>query len=341
MEHHATLSPSSLPMLDRCQLFERGMSDETYQEDGNRMHTAFANLLRGQNSGVVLSLPEAEGVQWAVDYVKMTATSEYPIEVEQKLTLVDDRFRVITFGTADALNGRAPWMADLKTMDEHDYYLQMACYAVMKMQRDGGEVVEVDVLYSRDRRVVRYVIGRMEATERLAVLFAKIRNPHREPNPNEFCKWCKHLATCEAVAERVTTVATAHDWLPVKLSPTEIINPIDMGKALSLARLFSDWCEEIERRGKEMDAAGVEIPGWRRRTRAGARSIKNVPRAFELSGLPPEAFYSALSISVGAVEEAIAKVEGIPLKAAKAETNTRLAEVLEQRPPSVWLEPTK
>jgi hypothetical protein len=341
MEHHATLSPSALPMLSKCQLFERGEGSDEYRDAGNRLHKAFGDLLLKRPLSVEVSMAEKEKLQWAAGIVNCTVSDAEPLEVEQKLCLMDDSFKVVTFGTADVLNGRQPWVGDLKTMDEHDYWYQMACYALMKMQRDGGNYVEVDVYYTRNQRIERLVIGRQEAIEALLVLFAKIRNPHREPVANEFCKWCKHITTCPAVSSRLVEVVAAHDWLPASLLPEKLVDPADIGKALAIASLLSDWIDAVELRGKTLDAAGVDIPGWRRKVRQGNREITDAIRAYELSGLPPEAFYPTLKVTVGAIEEAIAKYEGIPLAAAKIETNLRLAEVITQRPPTTSLVPKR
>lgn len=333
-EHHATRSPSSLPMLSKCPCFEREGGSDKYRDHGTKMHEAIANILQGKDGGALLT-KDADNVMWAVDHVRAFATKEFPIEIEQRLSLSDDQFSLITFGTVDVING--DWIIDWKSLEAHDYWYQMAAYALMLMQRSGHRRTTVDIGYLSDRQIERHIITKTEAEDKLGALFLELENPYKKPKANEFCKWCKNLTTCEAVAGRVTAVANGRkDWEPEIYESSKIMDPEEMVKALKIANLLKEWCESVIYHAKEMAKAGP-LPGFEIKERKGNREIKDAVAAFEaLDILEPNEFLSACTIGVGKLEEAIATKQKISARAAKNLLNETLG-TLVTRGPSAWL----
>jgi hypothetical protein len=138
--------------------------------------------------------------------------------------------------------------------------------------------------------------------------------------------------TCEAVVHLVSGL---------ELERYEITDPGDLSAALMTAKTVKEWAERVEAFAKESALAGMEIPFFYLKSRAGAREIMDVNKAFALSELPPDLFLTLCNLPVGKLEDAIAQHEGVKKSAASKIVNERLAEVIRRRPPTVQLAPTK
>lgn len=339
-------------MLEQCPCFERGadaaaMSLEPrpkypkgvgYRDRGTEMHMVFEHLLRGHELPKkwdsawrsALTPAEEEQVTWAADYVKAKVTTAHPLEIEQPLVLMDDDFNVITFGTGDALNG--PQLFDLKTGDYHNYWLQMACYALMQMDRIGVDMATIDILFARHKNVHQQIVTRDDATRRVMAVVKAVLDPNKKPKANPYCRWCRKIMTCEAVVHLVSGVEHEH---------YEIRDPEQLSKALIAAKTIKEWAERVEAYAKECALAGMEIPFFYLKSRAGAREVMDVRKAFELAQLPAELFLTLCNLPVGRLEDAIAEHEGVKKSAASKIVNTRLSEVIRRKSPTVHLALTK
>jgi hypothetical protein len=331
-------------MLEQCPCFERGedaaalsleprpKSKTLYRDRGSIIHEAFAAQLASGNPDKTIELTpaEREQVQWAVDYVKARQTTEFPLEIEQPLVLMDDKFNVITFGTGDVLNG--PQLFDLKTGDYHNYWLQMAVYGLMQMDRIGVDRAKVDILFARHKNAHQQDVTREEATRRVMAVVDSVMDPKKKPRTNPYCRWCRKVMTCEAVVHLVSGLEHEH---------YEIREPNELSKALKTSKIVKEWASRVEAFAKDQAIAGMEIPFWFLKSRAGAREIMDVKRAFELSGLSADLFLSICNLPVGTLEDTIATQQNVPKSAAKKIVNTQLSEVIKRRPPTVHLAPTK
>lgn len=345
MEHHPLFSPSSLPMLEHCPCFERAddavsMRIEpapraSYRDHGTSMHEAFANRLR---DGYTYALKdavtphEAEGIQWAVDYALMHKDLNHPFEIEQPLILMDDQFNIVTYGTGDVLNG--PRLFDLKTGDYHNYWLQMAAYALMQMDRIEIDEIQVHVLFTRFRKAHQIVISRVAAGERVFKTIKAVQDPKRKPKVNPYCRWCKHLMNCEAVKD-LTRIG--EEEFKLYGSQPLYFNPGDLSVLLKRARILKEWVAAVENHAKAMAIAGTEIPDFELKSRSGAREIMDVKKAYELCGLPPDIFIALCNLPVGALEDAIAVREEIPKSHARKKVDELLHGVMQRRPPTMQL----
>jgi hypothetical protein len=341
-EHHPTLSPSSLPMLEQCPCFERGedaaalalepRETVSYRDRGSELHKVFEHLLRGHEipKEIVLTPNEKEQVEWAVDYVKVHSSLEDPLEIEQPLILLDETFSIVTFGTGDAVNG--PRVFDLKTGDYHNYWLQMACYGLMQMDRIGCDLTNVYVMFSRFRNVHLLAITRDEATRKIFAVVQSVLDPNKKPKANPYCRWCRKVMTCPAVVKLLEGIDADH---------YEITGPEELSRALTTARILTEWAKRIEIHAKNLALAGVEIPYFYLKSRKGAREIMDVKRAYELSGLTPNQFIALCNLPIGALEDAISEDLGLSRSAAKKIVNERLAAVIQRRAPTVRLTPTQ
>lgn len=347
-DHHATFAPSSLPVLNVCPLFTSGSDKKIDNEDrdlGTRFHEVLEARLGGDESPHDLGVDGEERITWAIDKIRLATTSEYPVELEQRLYLMDDDFNEVTFGTADVINGPRIW--DLKTGIRRDdfYWMQLACYALMLMRRDGYDRVECNIVYTRYRQIYTFEITLEEAEGAVFGLIDYLKDSTlKRAMPNDHCNWCENLISCEAVKKRVDAIKEGReDWELEDYHSSEITDPIQMSKAWKLAKLMEKWTESVFYHAKEMMVThGIPIPDLEVKERAGRRYIEDILKAFEaLDDLSKEDFMAACSIAIGKLEDAVAKTRGISKYKAKQALEDELGENLKQGASSVYLQEKK
>jgi len=345
--HHASYAPSSLPVLSVCPLFKSGDNkiDNEDRDLGTKFHEVLEARLGGDNSPHELGVDGEERIQWAIDRIKMELTDEFPVELEHRLYLMSDDFSEVTFGTADVINGPRIW--DLKTGLRRDdfYWMQLTCYALMLMRRDGYDKVECSMVYTRYRQIHTFVVTKEEAEGAIFGLLEHLNDDtEKRAVPNDHCNWCGNLTTCDEVKKRIDAVAGGReDWELEDYHSSRISDPVEMAKAWKLAKLMQKWCESVLFHAKEMMVTdGIPIPGLEIKERSGRRYIEDISTAFDqLQDLDQKEFMSACSIAVGKLEDAVATKRGISKYKAKKALNEELGENLKTGKSSIFLQEQK
>ncbi len=335
LKHHPTFSPSKLDILRICPFFQSGEVGEAAHQ-GTDQHEYAEALLLGKHlleSGGKLSAEDRDNVQWYVDYVKANASGI--LEIEQRLELKEENENVVTFGTIDA--GATCDIFDYKSdREERSHKYQMAAYALMWMQHKGLEQATAHICYGRLRKVVKLTFTKQEAQEMLDLVMAIYYNPDRKHTPSEYCSWCKLAVECPALTSCVSLVArmVAPEQEILLWSINEVSDPNQVSRMLIVARIATAWADAVEKHAKlMMKIQGVEIPGWSLLERSGGREIKNIIKAYELCGIPQEAFLKSCKVVIGQLEEIYAKEKGIKKAEAKRLLKDLLAEVSEEKKP--------
>jgi CRISPR/Cas system-associated exonuclease Cas4 (RecB family) len=219
-------------MLESCPCFERAeaTASSDYRDRGSILHGVFEDMLRGKETSVKLTPFEQEQLEWAVNHVLVNKSSEFPLEIEQRMVLLDEDFNVITFGTGDVLNG--PRLFDLKTGEYHNYWLQVACYALMQMDRIEVDRATVDLLFIRHKNVHQIDVSREEATRRIMKVVKAVLDPDKKPRANAYCRWCRKVMTCSAVVHLVSGLEHERH---------EITDPEELSAALMTAKTVKEW----------------------------------------------------------------------------------------------------
>jgi len=333
LKHHPTLSPSKLDAIALCPLFRSGPVGDAAKK-GTAQHEYGEALLKNVPWNVDgLSAAERENVEWYVDYVHTIASGD--LEVEQELELLGPNFEQITFGTVDA--GAGVDIFDYKSGEMREYRRQMACYALMRIRQKGLDRVTAHICYGKFKKVVKHTFTEAEAWELIESTLATYYNPNRQPMPCEYCAWCANIKTCRPMAKTVD-ILTAHiapeasEGL-ILWEPSAMADVAQVGRALNVARIVSQWADAVEKHAKLMLEGGNQVPGWSLLEKQGARQIKDVTKAFALSGLSEAAFLKACKVGIGELEEQWAKEKGIKKAAAKREVNVALADVIENKKP--------
>ncbi len=303
-KHHPTLSPSSFPKLDLCACYAPDQeSDIARKESGTLRHRRLSQLL-GQGEGAAVELPPDEGgaVQWFADYIKATATAGEELDCERTLSLLDEEFNVITFGTPDAVAG--PDLFDLKWY-WGDYGAQMAAYALMHMERTGRRLVNVHIGYGLPRKISKYTLTLEAAAEIVNRVLARVNDPDKTETPSDACGWCAKRLECPALNNlALTVVAGREDWQLENYHASQIKSPLEMAKAKRISSHLKEWCEAVDYHANKMDREGIAIPGFKRQSKAGDRFFPDLALAHRQLGIPTEKFLKVLSASFGQVVKA-------------------------------------
>jgi hypothetical protein len=114
------------------------------------------------------------------------------------------------------------------------------------------------------------------------------------------------------------------------------MTPAEMSVALTFARAtlkqyvkkLTSVAEWIEDAALKMSNENKEIPGYTRVIESGRKTISDIDKAFQISGMKPEDFFSALTVSLPKLGKAYAKVSGMKEKDARREIEGRLNEVI-------------
>jgi hypothetical protein len=345
-DHHATLSPSSLPALDKCPQFKSGPVGEA-AEEGTRQHQQLSMLYDGLD-------PESNGTPptlWAWQWVQDNMNG-HTLKNEYRLSLLRD-FEEVTFGTADFIGydnlGRLTAI-DYKSGQQRDYYYQLVTYALAAMQKYGDRECRIVTLYGKTETAHNFVIQMEDAENAVFGLLDRLAagGPSRLC---DYCSWCENNGSCDATAPAITAVATAYPDEPLDIKDietwhaSEITDPVQMAKVYEVACAVEKWADSAKHHIKQKAIEGVDIPGYRLRAGAKKRTIDEgmIQQAFEVSGLTDAEFLACCSVAVGKIQKAIGAKEDMKGKALKDEVNRRLESViyLKENAPSLVREKRK
>ncbi len=348
---HHEFAPSSLVPRYYCACFKPGGSSE-YADEGTRKHAILAKML---------SLPagcqtEEEGykeetaavreeLDFCYDAVMESARAKKHVErygnlpsrfVEQRLYLQDDNFNDILFGTLDVFlppldadDDQFVDLTDWKFGNElHDYRAQLFAYAICAMQRTGTQEARIRVVYGARKHVAQFIVSWAEASQLVFGIIRKCQDPGRSAIPNEYCTWCDGKLECPALTSLALKVAAEReDWDISTFHSSEITEPEEMAKALTLAKLLKKWIDAVEHHAKEMVLGGTDLPGFKAQKSGSKRTIPDIVAAFtecNLVGLDPALFVSGCSLSAAKLEAIFSEAEGL----SKAKAKVRVEELV-------------
>lgn len=343
------IRPSSLPILQQCPLFigdeQRGEQDKT---DGTLRHSALAHALAGDRTELsALADDEQDKVEWALEYVKTHSPDGQPMRIEQRVSVMDDEFQIITAGTPDVTCG--PELFDLKWR-ERDYDAQMAAYALAMMQEFAWPQVRVHILFAERKFAKVFTVTMEQAMAIVAPIIKSAGNPESQPVACDYCGWCAKRLNCPALTKNAFAVVQAREdisqqqrddfaaWLALGAKTSELVTPSTAGMALKIARQISDWCEAVEHHAKELAVKqGIVPTGFKLQSRQGNRFIASVTDAFARAGLPQDEFLKACEIKFTGLVEKYAEMNGMKKAQAERTVEEKLGDALQRKSPSMSL----
>lgn len=267
MENHTLkIRHSMLPKLAACPKYvpKPGPAGPA-AERGTRIDEAVRLALQGDRSRLEALVPDERApAEWAVQkFLDYKLAGELETREEY---LAMHTPGISHVGTADVLNERVGWVADLKTGQVRDYYHQIAAYALAIMERRFEQDWVGHVVYADERRVVSYRFDYAEAKRAVETVLAEVRDPKAQPRACDYCDWCARKDTCPAVVRPV------EEGLAVVEQATSLAEVRDriLRDPVTLGQFYAQW-KAVEKevadaaadRLKELLEAGEEVPGWK------------------------------------------------------------------------------
>jgi len=335
-KHHPTMPPSAMNALVKCPFYRSNPSGSDAARRGTDQHAYAEALLQGDDNkakrcGAILDADGRANAEWYADRVRTEAGDD--LEVEVAAELQDKNYGTITYGTIDAASGNEIW--DYKSGQERNYNYQMAAYALMRMRQKGLPQVTAHICYGKTKKIVSETYTEESAWDMVETVLAIMHNPDRQEMPNEYCAWCVKSLSCPALTRHVTVVAAKYapnDSDKIRMwNPSEMTDPTQVSRALYIARIVGPWASNVEKRAKELIEKGDNVPGWSLMEKRGARQVKDITKAFALTGLPEDVFLKCCSVKIGELEEQYATTKGMKKAVAKRELNELLAGVMENK----------
>jgi len=351
MNHHATLSPSSVPAILSCACFQSRGDGDRDSDAGSEAHRIMATLSAGEpceETTLEPALLESciDLNEQALAFIEDNCPGA-KIEIEQLCELKDNRGNVVTYGTVDisARNEEKKfvlildWKACLDfEPDTKDYKEQLMIYALAKMREYGYEKALCVEAFLTVKKLRPYWVTYAECTAVIESALARRADPNKVPQANDFCKWCARILNCPAVNKRIGTVTTLFCDMP---KPEKILNPKDMtpdemSVALTFARAtlkqyikkLNAVAEWIEVAAMAMSDDKKEIPYYARVIELGRKTVPDIDKAFRISGMDSKDFFSALTLSLPKLGKAYAAISGMKEREARKEIEGRLNDVI-------------
>jgi hypothetical protein len=350
MNHHSNLAPSSVPAILSCACFQSRGDGDRDSDAGSEAHRIMATLSAGEpceETTLEPALLESciDLNEQALAFIEDNCPGA-KIEIEQLCELKDNRGNVVTYGTVDisARNEEKKfvlildWKACLDfEPDTKDYKEQLMIYALAKMREYGYEKALCVEAFLTVKKLRPYWVTYAECTAVIESALARRADPNKVPQANDFCKWCARILNCPAVNKRIGTVTTLFCDMP---QPEKILNPKnmtpeEMSIALTFARAtLKQYLKKLKAVADWLEVAALEmseknnIPNYARVIESGDKTVSDIDKAFRLSGMTKEDFFSALKVSLPKLARALAKTAGIKEYDARKEVEGRLNEVI-------------
>ena len=325
MSHHKVRPPSSGGAQLICGEYRPDGRGSAATAKGTVQHEWLEDTLRGVKPRKEVPKDELANVNWAYDYVQETFDL-FKLKLETKVTILDDDFNEISFGTRDLWDGKN--LGDFKSGEQHNYKPQMAYYVLGTCQQEGLDSVMVHEIYTKYFWVKSYEMTRREAQAIVDEITDNINK--RKLHQSEYCAWCKKRVTCPVFTSAVEKVA-AEITPSSTLALENLTTPDALNKAMVFAKRVRRWCDAVEAMTKDHLKEGGELDNFKFTSRKGSTFIDDLPKAMELTGLTTEEFLEACSVSNTSLVSAYAAKNNLKPADAKRELSRKLLDVTKQR----------
>lgn len=344
---HHPIGPSSLERASFCPgsvVLSEGISDtpSTDADEGTMLHERVA-------SGVMDGLTQEQVA--LVELCREQLERFAPLDkwqFEATLSLYDDNFEVLTFGTVDALleeDDRCiifDWKFGRVPVTQANENLQLQSYSACAIQSTGKAQCIAHIFQPRIKALTDGVFG-VDVVEYIKNMIIGIKEANRNGIVLHYheraCKYCRaRLNNCPEYNRNVCALVTTHT--------SDITDPLAVSRLLDVAKQAKKWAANIEHRAKYMiQFDKVPVPGWEIRAKAGSREITNAQAIYEAvvgaGTLTHEEFMALVTMKIGALENVYAAKckakDNTPLAKAKRDLNELIADAVERKPDSFVL----
>jgi hypothetical protein len=290
------ISPSSLPKLAECALFEGAGGTSAAADRGTAVDLAIRNLISAENDVAIVG-EDACAISYGVEELIRLAKGSFIETREEYLAMAVPGLSKL--GTADAVCKSEKWVADIKTGQVRNYREQLAAYSLACMEDNFDTSWTAHVIYVDQKMIRSYDFSYEEAQQITKRTIDRATSAEAKPTPCEYCSWCKHYNNCHAIVRQAESA--------IALIPDVTGNSIDairqriLATAESMGAFAKEWklaekeiAEPVLGHLKTRLENGDEVPGWKLTSMSGRKFVETEAIAKASQNITKETLILAL-----------------------------------------------
>jgi len=290
------ISPSSLPKLSECALFEGAGGTSSAAERGTAVDVAIRNLISAQDNVTFIG-EDGGAIGYGVDELTRLAKGSFIETREEYLAMAVPGLSKL--GTADAVCKAEKWVADIKTGQVRNYREQLAAYSLACMEDNFDTSWTAHVVYVDQKLIRSYDFSYEEAQQITKRTIDRATSAEAQPTPCEYCSWCKHYNNCHAIVRQAeSAVALIPD---INGNSIDAIRQRILATAESMGAFAKEWklaekeiAEPVLGHLKTRLENGDEVPGWKLTSMSGRKFVEHEAIAKASQGITKETLILAL-----------------------------------------------
>jgi hypothetical protein len=270
------ISPSSLPKLAECALFEGANGTSSAAERGTAVDLAIRNLISSEYDVAIVS-EDAGAIKYGVDELTRLAKGSFVETREEYLAMAVPGLSKL--GTADAVCKAEKWVADIKTGQLRNYRDQLMAYSLACMEDNFDTSWTAHVIYVDQKLIRSYDFTYEEAKQGTQRTIDRATSAEAQPTPSEYCSWCKHFNNCHAIVRQAeSAIALIPD---INGNSIDAIRQRILATAESMGAFAKEWklaekeiAEPVLGHLKTRLENGDEVPGWKLTSMSGRKFVE-------------------------------------------------------------------
>ena len=290
------ISPSTLPKLAECALFEGANGTSSAAERGTAVDVAIRNLISAQDNVTFIG-EDSSAIAYGVEELTRLAKGSFVETREEYLAMAVPGLSKL--GTADAVCKAEKWVADIKTGQLRNYRDQLQAYSLACMEDNFEMSWTAHVIYVDQKMIRSYDFSYEEAKQGTQRTIDRATSAEAKPTPCEYCSWCKHYNNCHAIVRQAESA--------IALIPDVTGNSIDairqriLATAESMGAFAKEWklaekeiAEPVLGHLKTRLENGDEVPGWKLTSMSGRKFVETEAIAKASQNITKETLILAL-----------------------------------------------
>ena len=270
------ISPSTLPKLAECALFEGASGTSAAAERGTAIDIAIRNLISAEHDVAIVG-EDAGAITYGVEELTRLAKGSFIETREEYLAMAVPGLSKL--GTADAVCKEQKWVADIKTGQVRNYREQLAAYSLACMEDNFDTSWTAHVIYVDQSMIRSYDFSYEEAKQITQRTIDRATSAEAKPTPCEYCSWCKHYNNCHAIVRQAeSAVALIPD---INGNSIEAIKDRILATPESLGAFIREWklaekeiAEPLLGHLKTRLESGDEVAGWKLTSVSGRKFVE-------------------------------------------------------------------
>jgi hypothetical protein len=271
------ISPSILPKLAECALFEGAGGTSAAAERGTTVDLAIRNLISAEHDIAIVG-EDAGAIAFGVEELTRLAKGSFVETREEYLAMAVPGLSKL--GTADAVCKAEKWVADIKTGQLRNYRDQLQAYSLACMEDNFETSWTAHVIYVDQKLIRSYDFTYEEAKQGTQRTIDRATHAEAKPTPCEYCSWCKHYNNCNAIVRQAESA--------IALIPEATGNSIEAIKDRILAtpETLGAFAKEWKLAEKEIAEpllghlktrleSGDDVAGWKLTSVSGRRFVES------------------------------------------------------------------